>query len=97
MYRYRYILLRQIAVLLSAKWNRPYSAIRAYVNSRISLALVRATHLCFRGSRTPAHTMSHQRYLYDDAEGLYCLHRDYFPQLSSLSSVLPSSHALTLS
>jgi hypothetical protein len=43
--------------LLSDKWEKPYSVVRAgYVNGARMMSsvaiLVRATHLCLRGSRT---------------------------------------------
>ena len=70
--------LKQLAKILSAKWQRPYSAIFGYVKSRIGLSVIRGAHLCLRGSRVKASSMSTQRYLWDDAEGVYCLHNQHF-------------------
>ena len=44
---------RRLADLLAAKWKQPYSKLCGYVRSRLSLALVRATALCLRGTRGP--------------------------------------------
>lgn len=45
--------LKRLSFALAEKWNRPYSVVRGFVNTRISFAAVRATSLCIRGSRTP--------------------------------------------
>ena len=44
---------KRLASLLSKRWNRPYSQVCGFVRSRLSMALVRATSLCLRGSRDP--------------------------------------------
>jgi hypothetical protein len=44
---------KRLAALLAGKWERPYSELCGYVRSRLSIALVRATTLCLRGSRDP--------------------------------------------
>eukprot|EP00978_Attheya_sp_CCMP212_P001568 scaffold3218_cov63-Attheya_sp.AAC.2 len=49
---------KRLAGLLSDKWRRPYSQVCGYVNARLSIALVRATHRCLRGSRVPAPLIS---------------------------------------
>ena len=43
--------LQRLSIRLASKWGRPYPPVCGYVNARIALALVRATHLCLRGSR----------------------------------------------
>jgi hypothetical protein len=44
---------------LAAKWEKPYSQVCGYVNARMSIAIVRTTHLCLlRGSRIPTGRMS---------------------------------------
>jgi hypothetical protein len=63
-------LLRRLAAKLANKWSRPYSAICGYVFSRISLALLRSTSQCLRGSRVPASLFSQQVYTFDEAEGV---------------------------
>jgi hypothetical protein len=42
-------LLKRLSALLSEKWEKPYSEVCGYVNAQISIAIVRATHLCLRG------------------------------------------------
>ena len=46
--------MRNIANRLAVKWDRPVSVCANYVYSRMSVALVRANHRCFRGSRMPS-------------------------------------------
>jgi hypothetical protein len=43
-------LLKKLPGLLAEKWEKPYSEVCGYVNARMSIAVVRATHLCLRGS-----------------------------------------------
>ena len=43
--------LKKIAIHLATKWQKPYLRTCRYVNSRISITLVQATHRCIRGSR----------------------------------------------
>jgi hypothetical protein len=47
---------KSLAAKLAGKWQRPYSQVAGYVKARLkmSIAAVRATHLCLRGSRVPA-------------------------------------------
>ena len=45
--------VKRLSHMLSDKWQKPYSQIRGYVNAKISIACLRATHLCLRGSRVP--------------------------------------------
>jgi hypothetical protein len=49
---------RFLSTLLVVKWEKPYSHVCGYVNARMSIAIVRATHLCLRGSRIPTSRMS---------------------------------------
>jgi hypothetical protein len=47
---------KRLTSLLSAKWKRTYSAVVVgYVDSRLSVALARATSLCLRGAREPTY------------------------------------------
>ena len=62
-------LLKQIARKLSAKWERRYSVVCGLVRARLSIACVRATHLCLRGSRIPFTRMS-RRIQWTDSAGL---------------------------
>ena len=63
-------LLKKLSTLLSEKWEKPYSVVRGYVNARMSIAIVRATHLCLRGSRIPTSQMSNRRPQWEDKAGL---------------------------
>ncbi len=62
-------LLRKLSALIAAKWDKPYSQVCGYVNARMSIAIVRATHLCLRGSRIPTGRMS-RRPQWEGAAGL---------------------------
>ena len=52
--------LKRLSILLARKWQKPYSVVCGYINMRISIAIVRATHLCLRGSRVPVSKISRQ-------------------------------------
>jgi hypothetical protein len=52
------ILLKKLSALLAVNWEKPYSQVCGYVNALMSIAIVRATHLCLRGSRIPTGRMS---------------------------------------
>ncbi len=54
------------------RMEKPYSTIRGFINARMSIALVRATNRCIRGSRTPASNMSN-RFRWEGGEGLRLL------------------------
>jgi hypothetical protein len=41
--------------------EKPYAVVRGYVNARMRIAIVRATHICLRGSRIPTSEMSNRR------------------------------------
>jgi hypothetical protein len=53
--------LKKLSSLLAEKWEKPYSVVCGYVNAQVSIAIVRATHRCLRGSRIPTSQMSHCR------------------------------------
>jgi hypothetical protein len=53
-------LLKQLSKRLAEKWRKPYSVTCGIVRSRISIACVRASHQCLRGSRIPFRTMIRQ-------------------------------------
>jgi hypothetical protein len=61
-------LLKQLSKRLAEKWRKPYSVTCGIVRSRISIACVRASHQCLRGSRIPFRTMSRQ-IQWDDGAG----------------------------
>jgi len=43
-----------LAKLLAEEWEKPYSTVRGFINAQMSIALVRETNRCMRGSRIPA-------------------------------------------
>ena len=61
---------KRLAVKLAGKWQKPYSQVAGYVKARLSIAAVRATHLCLRGSRVPAHNISNRFSQWEDGAGL---------------------------
>ena len=69
--------MKHLAQLLSNKWRLPTSVTLHYVKSRMSVAVVRATNLCLRGTRMKNHTLDDRRYLWDE-EGLHRLHNQHF-------------------
>jgi hypothetical protein len=63
-------LLKHLSALLSKKWEKPYSEVCGYVNAQISIAIVRATHLCLRGSCIPMSHMSNWHPQWEDKTSL---------------------------
>ena len=61
---------KRIASKLADKWQSPYSATMGFVNARVSVAIVRATHLCIRGSRVPYRHVSTKGSQWEDGAGL---------------------------
>jgi hypothetical protein len=61
--------LVRLATLISKKSGKPYSKVCSFVRTRMSFAILRATHLCIRGSRVPTSRMS-QRVQWTDGAGL---------------------------
>jgi hypothetical protein len=64
------ILLKKLSAMLAKKWEKPYSEVCGYVNACMSIAIVRATHLCIRGSRIPTGKMSNRLPQWEDKAGL---------------------------
>jgi hypothetical protein len=60
--------------LLAENWEKTYSEVCGYVNARMSIAVVRATHLCLRGSHIPTSKMSKQLPQWEDKAGLGLFH-----------------------
>jgi hypothetical protein len=50
-------LLKKLSTALADKWEKLYAVVRGHVNARMSIAIVRATQICLRGSRIPTSTM----------------------------------------
>jgi hypothetical protein len=69
-------LLKRLSLRLADKWERPYSVVRGFVSARMSVAIVRATHLCLRGSRVPLSQIS-RRPQWEDRAGLGLFKTDY--------------------
>ena len=44
--------LKRISDYLAVKWERPFGVIMGWIRARLSFAILRATMLCVRGSRT---------------------------------------------
>ena len=65
---------KKLAAKLANKWKAPYSATCGFINARISIAIIRATHLCLRGSRIPFRNMSSKCCQCDDGAGLLLPH-----------------------
>ncbi len=64
------LVLQKLLSLLADKWEKPYAVVSVYVNARMSIAIVRATHICLRGSRVPTSKMSNRRPQWEDKAGL---------------------------
>ena len=62
--------LKRIASLLEKKWLQPYSRTCGYVNIRISITLVRATHQCIWGCTVTAKHISVQHPQWEDSTGV---------------------------
>ena len=60
----------RMARLLANKWKREYSQVAGYLNTRLSIAIVRATHRCLRGSRVSANKISSSLPSFEDGAGL---------------------------
>jgi hypothetical protein len=74
-------LLRQLSALLADKWDQPYSVACGYVNAQMSIAIMRATHLCLQGSHIPTGQMSNQYPQWEDSASL-SLFQDLTPSSS---------------
>jgi hypothetical protein len=61
---------KRLAAKLASKRQRTYSEVCGYVNARLSITIIRATHLCLRGSRVPTDKVSTRRALWEDGAGL---------------------------
>uniref|UniRef100_A0A1X7T7L5 Uncharacterized protein n=1 Tax=Amphimedon queenslandica TaxID=400682 RepID=A0A1X7T7L5_AMPQE len=50
--------LKRLADRLSIKWDQPYSTVICWLRTRLSFALLRATNLCIRGTRSKIHSIN---------------------------------------
>ena len=62
--------IKQIASKLAVKWKRPYSHVCGHLKARMGITIVRATHMCLRGSRVPARLISNRRMHMEDGAGM---------------------------
>ena len=64
------LIMSTLAAKLAEKWEKPYSEVCSYVNARMSIAIVRATHRCLRDSRIPSGRISSKLPHWEDKAGL---------------------------
>ena len=62
--------LKIISSRLATKWQQPYLRTCVYVNSRVRINLVQATHRCTQESRVPSYWISVQRLQWEYGAGL---------------------------
>lgn len=62
--------LQKLSIRLEKKCQRTYSVICGYVRARMSVATVRTTNRCLRGSRVPARLLSSKIQQWEDGLGL---------------------------
>jgi len=67
--------LKRLAKLLAEQWEKPYQTVTGFISARMSIALVRATNRCIRGSRIPVSNMSN-RFRWEEDAGLGLLKSD---------------------
>jgi len=67
--------LKRLAKLLAEEWEKPYPTVGGFINTRMSIALVRATNRCIRDSRIPVSSMSN-RFCWEGGAGLGLLKSD---------------------
>ena len=61
---------KALAHRLAKRWDCSVSRTSQFVNMTMSVAILRASHRCLRGTRTPACTMSKRLPLWEDEAGL---------------------------
>jgi hypothetical protein len=61
---------KRLAGKIANRWKTTYSKVCGWVNARISIATLRATHICLRGSRVPIKHISSKWSNWDDGAGL---------------------------
>lgn len=66
--------LQNLSARFAEKSGKSYSAVCGFMRAHMSIAIVRATHLCLRGSRIPTSFMSH-RPQWEDGAGLNLFRR----------------------
>jgi hypothetical protein len=66
---------KRLAAKLAEKWQRSHSQTCIYVKARLSIAIIRATHLCLHGSRIPTSKISTKFPQWEDGAGLALFER----------------------
>ena len=69
-------LLKRLSLQLAGKWERPYLVVCDFVSARMSITIVRATHLCLQGLQSPLSQIS-SRPQWEDPAGLGLYGTDY--------------------
>jgi hypothetical protein len=59
--------LKVLAARTATKSGKTYSNIMGYTRTHLSIAIVRATHVCLSGSRVPTSRMSNRHPQWEDA------------------------------
>eukprot|EP00957_Ditylum_brightwellii_P185643 14134639-Ditylum_brightwellii.AAC.1 len=67
------MVLKQIAQALAKKWSCPHLQAQNYVNTMISVVIVRATHCCLRESQVPSKLVNPDFLPFEDGAGLYLI------------------------
>ena len=71
-------LVKRLASMTASRWRTTYSKVCGYFKARMSIAVLRATHSCLRGSRVPAKNISSKIFMHiEDGAGLGLMHYDY--------------------
>jgi hypothetical protein len=53
-------MMKKLSAKLAEKTGKPYLVVFGYINACMSIAIVRAAHLCLHGSRVPTTQMSNR-------------------------------------
>eukprot|EP00957_Ditylum_brightwellii_P042828 3242170-Ditylum_brightwellii.AAC.1 len=72
------MVLKQIAQALAKIWSCLHSQAQNYVNTMISVAIVRATHCCLRKSRVPSKFVNPDFLPFEDGAGLHLINKAIF-------------------
>jgi hypothetical protein len=65
--------LKVLAARTATKAGKTYSNVMGYMRACLSIAIVRATYVCLRGSRVPMSRMSNRRSQWEDTVGMALL------------------------
>ena len=52
---------KRLAAKLAGKWQKPYSQVAGYVKARLSIAAVRATHMCLAARKQSSSALVYQQ------------------------------------